>query len=498
MPRDYQLLQPWTQQLLRLARSGKVGTKRKPDPESLDDDKGEDDAVEATHPRASAGGGDHAARRGYMARKWKVVPEALLEPEHKHFEFLAKRRKGLPSLYGPEAQNGPPVPMRKTKVIRTGPEGEVLVYQLLVPEGQPVEQEIMPGHDLADVTPVVVGSGTVVEGLGVANDEGIIVAEHMRPSVASRRKPIKKKGGPGRGKKRVTFTNPDGTTYTAIVPNASKITPLPGQTVKHIAKGQPARAIVTSEGPAAQETPKEESGRPGEGDDGEEGEGSDDGEDDGDDDREEGDISEDEEGGSAREPDCVAEPKQNDVSEANPVVSREDSTLHTEDTDLPAENPTETPSHSNEQTELATQDANDPSGAKDTPVAPSSSDLTSPPQPSATTDLSAAPVPASPNSPSKTAAPVLQSTDAPTAPPRRDISSSPELPLAHAAHSRSQSRAEHAPPLAAEKTSDGEADAADAAGAPKREREQVSGMQKFEDGEEDLLGSLEKARGGTQ
>ncbi|KAK3088979.1 hypothetical protein LTR53_019815, partial [Teratosphaeriaceae sp. CCFEE 6253] len=107
MPRDYQLLQPWTQQLLRLARSGRVGTKRKQDPDSADEDRNDEEAAG----EAKANLED----RGYVAKKWKPVPELQLAPEHKHFEFLAKRRRGLPSLYGPEIANGAVVPMRKTQ-----------------------------------------------------------------------------------------------------------------------------------------------------------------------------------------------------------------------------------------------------------------------------------------------------------------------------------------------------------------------------------------------
>ncbi|TKA42317.1 hypothetical protein B0A54_06766 [Friedmanniomyces endolithicus] len=290
MPRDYRLLPPWTQQLLRLARSGKVGTKRKPDPDSADEDRPDEEAPE--EPKVSL------ENRGYLAKKWKLVPEPLLEPEHKHFEFLAKRRRGLPSLYGHEVANGAIVPMRKTKVQKAGPEGEINVYEVLIPEGQNLAGEITEATELGDVKPVVAAPGTVIEGVGIANEDGVVVAEHLKPAISSRRNrpPPKKKGGPGRGKKRVTFTNPDGSTYTKIVPNATKIVAQPGQTVKHVSKDEQAAADVTTEQAAA--TTTEDPDQPqaegeGEGDDeGEEGE--DDGEDgDDDDDREEGELSDD-------------------------------------------------------------------------------------------------------------------------------------------------------------------------------------------------------------
>ena len=289
MPRDYQLLQPWTQQLLRLARSGKVGTKRKPagDPDSMDEERPEEDGGEET--KASL------EDRGFVAKKWRQVPEALLEPEHKHFEFLAKRRKGLPSLYAPPVPTGATVVMRKTKVQKTGADGEVAIYEVLVPEGQTVEGEIAETTELASVTPVAAAPGTVIEGVGIANDEGVVVAEHLKPVAAPRRNrpPPKKKGGPGRGKKRVTFTNPDGTTYTTVVPNATKIVPQPGQTVKHVAKGEEATADITAEQAALKAASLPTDGE-GEGEDGEEGEGSDEGDEEGDDDddREEGELSE--------------------------------------------------------------------------------------------------------------------------------------------------------------------------------------------------------------
>ena len=286
MPRDSHQLNPWTQHLLRLARSGKVGTKRKPqgDPDSMDEERPEEEAAE----EAKANLED----RGYVARKWRQVPESLLEPEHKHFEFLAKRRKGLPSLYAPQAQTGAAVAMRKTKVQKTGADGEVTVYEVLVPEGQTVEGEVAETTELAAIAPVAAAPGTIIEGVGIANEEGVVVAEHLKPAAAPRRNrpPPKKKGGPGRGKKRVTFINADGTTYTTVVPNATKIVPQAGQTVKHVAKGEEATADISAEQAAANAATQQGEG---EGDEGDEGEGSDEGDDEGDDDddREEGELS---------------------------------------------------------------------------------------------------------------------------------------------------------------------------------------------------------------
>ena len=443
MPRDYQLLQPWTQHLLRLARSGKVGTKRKPtgDPDSMDEDKAEDELAED----AKANFED----RGYVAKKWKHVPEALLEPEHKHFEFLAKRRKGLPSLYAPAVQGGVvPVPMRKTKVQKAGPDGELAIYEVLVPEGQTVEGEVTETTELADVKPVAAAPGTVIEGVGIANEEGVVVAEHLKSTVAPRRNrpPPKKKGGPGRGKKRVTFTNADGTTYTTVVPNATKIVPQPGQTVKHVAKGEEASADITAE-QAAQHAPTSQTNGEGEcegeGEEGEEGQGSDEGDDEGDedDDREEGELSEDD----AQEAGHTPLPQEkNETKETQPEAQ---SVVKTEDTEM--------------------------ENAPPAPIAES-------------------------------VAPETEESKA------RDASSSPELPLAKASHSRQNSLVAPQSAVASAEEPPAEVSATEeqsepaVADEPKQGAEDATAeapaeteVEKFEDGEEDLLGNLEKSLGGS-
>ncbi|GAB7359754.1 hypothetical protein MBLNU230_g6926t1 [Neophaeotheca triangularis] len=310
MPRDYQLLQPWTQHILRLARSGKVGVKRK-----AEDEKGEDEVEEegAGNDESAAKKHDPLEDRAFLAKKWKPVPEHALVPEHMHWEFLAKRRKGLPSMYGP-ADTGAmaPVPMRRTRVQKADAgTGEIALYDVLVPEGHMLDNEVAADSAaLVDVKSVVAAPGTVIEGVGIANDDGVVVAEHlMKPLVSERRRnrpPPKKKGGPGRGKKRVTFTNPDGSTYTTVVPNATKIVPQPGQTVKHVAKGEEASANQNArikaaqemaEGEDSQQQPQGEQGEHGEaeGEGNDDDEGSDDGEEgDDDDDREEGELTDEE------------------------------------------------------------------------------------------------------------------------------------------------------------------------------------------------------------
>lgn len=205
MPRDSNLLSPMSQALLRAARSGEITKKAPPQP-VLDDDKeiGEDE--EPT--------GD--VDSGFMAKRWAAVPRHLEGPEP---EFLAKRRKGLPSAYtGPPGQAYSATPMRKTKVKRVDADGNTTVLEVLVPEGQTVEGEVV--EENANVTQAP-APGTVVEGVGVANAEGVIVAgDQILPTPPRRRPPPPKRKakGIGRGrKKKVAFApGPEGQTPAGL------------------------------------------------------------------------------------------------------------------------------------------------------------------------------------------------------------------------------------------------------------------------------------------
>lgn len=297
MPENFQLLLPHTQQLLRIARSGRYGTKRKnpPDAEPDADEfaaREEDGLAEELSAKPI-----HHEEKGFMARKWRQVPESALVPEHLHWEFLAKRRKGLPNFYHGDpteisTAGIPQIAKRKTRVqkVLDPATGDSVIYEVVALEGQVLENEL-PAESQMQATRLE--PGTTIEGLGTANDEGLINLVPANPVASSRRNrpPQKKKGGPGRGKKRVTFTNPDGSTYTTIVPNATKIVPQPGQTVKHVAKGEDAGKDVSMEEAARLANENGEPGE-GEGDDDDDEEGDDGDDDDDDDDREDGEIQE--------------------------------------------------------------------------------------------------------------------------------------------------------------------------------------------------------------
>lgn len=194
MPRDSHMLPEHSQQILFAARSGRIYKPAAPpeeDKETMDEEE------------------EHKeVRQGFTVKKWIKVPRHLEASEP---EYLAKRRKGLPSQY---AQTSTvvvqPPPMRETKVKKTDAEGNVNVYKVLVPEGQVVEGEVQPSEAIPEPAPITAAPGTVVEGVGVVNAAGVVVANDVHQHTPSRRRPPppkkKKKSGPGRGKKKVLFS----------------------------------------------------------------------------------------------------------------------------------------------------------------------------------------------------------------------------------------------------------------------------------------------------
>ena len=193
MPRDAHMYSPMSEALLRAARMGQV---KKPATPLMDDEKepGEDDDA------------DGDLDMGFVAKRWAVLPKDMEGPEP---EFLAKRRKGLPSVYtgatGPLASMAQ---MRKTKIRKVDTEGNSYIWEVLVPEGQAVDGEIVEEETSPTQAPA---PGTVVEGLGIVNAEGVVIAGDQVMPAANRRRPPppkRKAKGPGRGrKKKVAFTS---------------------------------------------------------------------------------------------------------------------------------------------------------------------------------------------------------------------------------------------------------------------------------------------------
>ena len=206
MPRGSELYTHTCQALLRAARMGHITRPPPPVPANYDGKNVDED-------EDAAGELDTA----FAVPKWTQVPQNLEGPEP---EFLAERRKGLPSLYGgapgamgPLGQSGQ---MRKTKVRKWDAEGNMNVWDVLVPVGQAVEGEVVEDEVPSTDAPA---PGTVVEGVGVANAEGVVIAgEPVVPTPPRRRPPPPKRKakGPGRGKKKkVAFSAGAGTNGTS-------------------------------------------------------------------------------------------------------------------------------------------------------------------------------------------------------------------------------------------------------------------------------------------
>lgn len=147
---------------------------------------------------------------GFVAKRWVQLPRDQEEPER---EYLAKRRKGLSAGSG--------MPMRKTRVRRTDANGQTLILEVLLPEGQTVEGEIrnttLESQD-ASVSITAPAPGTVIAGLGIANEQGVVVADDDALAPMRRRAPPprrKPKKGPGRGRKKLALTEGTGVSASA-------------------------------------------------------------------------------------------------------------------------------------------------------------------------------------------------------------------------------------------------------------------------------------------
>ncbi|KAF2819972.1 hypothetical protein CC86DRAFT_374687 [Ophiobolus disseminans] len=191
MPRDSHMLPDHSQQLLRAARSGRV---YKPPAPPEDDNEMKDEEEESKE-----------VQIGFTIKKYAKVARHLEATEP---EYLAKRRKGLPSQY---AVNGIAQPaLRETKVKKLDAEGNATVYKVLVPEGQAVEGEVQPSDAAIEVVPATAAPGTIVEGVGIVNAQGVVVASEILQQTPPRRRappPKRKRGGPGRGRRRVGFVD---------------------------------------------------------------------------------------------------------------------------------------------------------------------------------------------------------------------------------------------------------------------------------------------------
>lgn len=203
MPRDSHLLPQVSQDLLRAARMPQVKKQAVPLPEDEKELGEEEDA-------------DGEVDTGFVAKRWALVPKELEKPEP---EYLAKRRKGLPSAHSGALAIAP---MRKIKVRKIDADGHSSVWEVLVPEGQTVDGEVVEGEFSPTQAPA---PGTVVQGVGIVNAEGVVIAgDQGVPGINKRRPPPPKRKpkGPGRGrKKKVAFAGADGLPTTNVPDGAA-------------------------------------------------------------------------------------------------------------------------------------------------------------------------------------------------------------------------------------------------------------------------------------
>ncbi|KAJ5531092.1 hypothetical protein N7527_004485 [Penicillium freii] len=214
MPRDSQLLPPISRALLRAARAGCIHIRQ--------GSRTADDEEKSVADAEDSGSASHTADRSFTTRKWMTLPKHL---EPAEVEFLAKRRPGLSSLYGATAgtDGSASGPMRRTKFKKVDPEtGNISIYEAWVPEGHRIEGEItgdlqtIAEQSQVPVKPEAPAPGTVVEGVGIVNAEGVVVAEAGSAAVMTppkRRPPPPKRKGKGIGKgrkKKVMFAPGEG------------------------------------------------------------------------------------------------------------------------------------------------------------------------------------------------------------------------------------------------------------------------------------------------
>jgi hypothetical protein len=198
MPRDSHLLSDMSRQLLRIARLPRVS--KPPAPvEEEEKEPAEEDEVKEEH-------------KGFSLKRWVQMEKGYDAPDR---EYLAKRRKGLPPMHDVFVPVFDPLgqakPMTTLKVRKYDAEGNSHVYEVIAPVGQKIDGEILDDENAA-TAPVEhpAAPGTVIDGLGVVNQEGIVVAQPIRrkPPIPQKRK---KKGGPGRSKKKIVpELGPDG------------------------------------------------------------------------------------------------------------------------------------------------------------------------------------------------------------------------------------------------------------------------------------------------
>lgn len=173
MPKDSHLLPQHSQDLLRAARSGKIYKRSAPvEEEEVDVEAVVGDKLEKKD--------DDLKDRGYTVKAWKPVPR---HQEGVDLEYLAKRRKGLITITSKPASVGPSLTKATVKTVDAA--GNEYVQDVVVPQGQKVDGEVISQTTIPDPSTTVVGDGSAA------------------PTPIKRKGPPKRKAkGSGRGRRK--------------------------------------------------------------------------------------------------------------------------------------------------------------------------------------------------------------------------------------------------------------------------------------------------------
>ncbi len=175
MPKDSHLLPQHSQDLLRAARSGKIYKR----PAPVEEEEADAEPVLGDKPEKKE---DDPKDRGFTAKAWKQIPRHMEGPD---IEYLAKRRKGLVTVSSkvPAAPAAPT--LTKATVKRVDAAGNEYVQDVVVPQGQQLEGEVI--------------SQTIIP-----DSNAIIESTTVQPTPPRRKGPVSKKKskGSGRGRKK--------------------------------------------------------------------------------------------------------------------------------------------------------------------------------------------------------------------------------------------------------------------------------------------------------
>jgi hypothetical protein len=172
MPKDSHLLAQHSQDLLRAARSGRP-TKR---PAPVEEEEAYTEAALGEKPEKKE---DEPKNRGFLAKAWKQIPRHL---EGSDTEYLAKRRKGVTTVT--KASPSTAVTLTKATVKRLDAAGNEYIQDVVVPQGQQIEGQII--------------AQTVISDPSTRTSSGGLLAQ---PTPSRRKGPPKKKSK-GTGKRK--------------------------------------------------------------------------------------------------------------------------------------------------------------------------------------------------------------------------------------------------------------------------------------------------------